>query len=166
MRAPELPFPSVFRIVDVYGKEEGPEIGGEVPEIDPRLQDGSANSRSQIPCEISLVVTFIDLMGFVIGQPVDGASYYAYVGAHVRHGEKDENAALRVGRSAEVRILAQSEDLSQKERCADDSNQSAPRADREVDGVGADDVGMVAERQTDEGGGVRTCHDPLIYSYY
>ena len=69
----------MFRIVDVNGKEESPKVGGEVPEIDPWLQDGSANIGSQIPREISLVVTFIDVLGSVIGQPVDGASYYACV---------------------------------------------------------------------------------------
>ena len=72
----------MFGVVDVHGKEECPEICGEVPEVDPGLHECSTDGRREIMAKMGVVVSVIDVLRFIVGQPVYGSCNHTLEDRH------------------------------------------------------------------------------------
>lgn len=84
------------------------------------------------------------------------------VSEHVWSRKHFEYPSLRVWPPERLGQWCAHDDLCKKEHCANDTHGCADYAETEVDRVGSHHIHVIAERQTDEGGGVRTGHSPQL----
>ena len=77
----------MFGVVDIDSKEESPEIGGEVPEKDPGLHNGSSDCLGQVGVKVGRSVPMVVS---VESKPVHGSCYHSWRGERGREGEMEK----------------------------------------------------------------------------
>ena len=97
---PLSPFPSVFGVVDIDSKEESPEIGGEVPEEDPGLHNGSSDCLGQVGVKVG---GSVPMVVSVESKPVHGSCYHSWKGERGREGGRDGEGGRGRGRGEKGR---------------------------------------------------------------